>query len=95
MKSKTAALMIALAMLLYGGLSALNQQAFDSGCAWVTAAETPVYTLGAENEICVTLPAGTSCRVDETVGDTWQSIEFMLGGRTYTGMVLADALRRR
>ncbi len=95
MKTKTAVLMIVLALLLYGGLSALNQRAFDSGCTWVTAAETPVYTLGAENEICATLPAGTSCRVDESVGDTWQAIEFMIGGRTYTGMVLADTLCQR
>lgn len=95
MKTKNAALLIALALLVYGGLSALSQQAFDSGCAWVTAVDTPVYRPGTADEICATLPAGTSCRVDETVGDTWQSIEYMIGGRAYTGMVLADALCKR
>ncbi len=94
MKIKTAALVLAL-MMLYGGVCILTRIAWEDGCSWCVAADTPVYVPGTENEIAVTLPAGTGCRVDESVGDTWQSIEYMIGGRTYTGMVQADSLSRK
>ena len=94
MKIKTAALVLAL-LLLYGGVCALTRIAWEDGCSWCVAADTPVYIPGTADEIAVMLPAGTSCRLDASVGDTWQSIEYMIGGRTYTGMVQADSLSRK
>ncbi len=95
MKTKLMALCAGLILMTYAGACAFAQYAWDSGCTWMVARDTPVYTPGTADEIAMTLPAGTSCRVDESVGDTWQSIEYMIGGRTYTGMVLAEALDRR
>lgn len=95
MKIKTAALLMAALMTLYAGICACSQYAWESGCGWCVAADTPVYIPGTADEIAVTLPAGTGCRVDESVGDTWQSIEYMIGGRTYTGMVQADLLSKK
>ena len=95
MKVKPMTLMIALCLMLYTGLCIFHQHAWESDCTWVVAEDTPVYTPGAEDQIAVTLPAGTTCRVDESVGDTWQSIEYMIGGQTCTGMVRADSLSRR
>ena len=94
MKLKSAALILAL-LLLYGGMCALTRMAWEEGCCWCVAVDTPVYIPGTADEIAVTLPAGTSCRLDESVGDTWQSIEYMVGGRTCTGMVQADSLSRK
>ena len=92
MKSKTTALVLAL--LLYAGVCTITRMVWEDGCSWCVAADTPVYIPGTADEIAVTLPAGTGCRVGDSVGDTWQSIEYMIGGRTYTGMVQADSLRR-
>ena len=85
MKTRTVALIFALCLMTYAGLCACTQYAWD----------TPVYTPGTADEIAVTLPAGTGCRVDESVGDTWQSIEYMINGQTCTGMVRADSLSLR
>lgn len=95
MKAKTFALITALCLFAYVGLCAFTQQHWDNGCTWYVAEDTPVYTPGTADEIAVTLPAGTNCRVDESVGDTWQSIEYMIGGQTYSGMVRADTLSQR
>lgn len=95
MKIKTMTLIIALCLLLYTGLCAINQHIWESDCTWYVAEDTPVYTPGTEDVIAATLPAGTGCRVDESVGDTWQSIEYMIGGQTYSGMVRADSLSQR
>lgn len=95
MKNKSLILLAALCLLVYGGLCFFSQQAWDSRCVWFVAEDTPVYTPGTADEIAVTLPAGTGCRVDDSVGDTWQSIEYMIGGQTCTGMVRADSLSRR
>ncbi len=92
MKTKTAALIAALLLMAYSGISTCMQESWNEDCAWFLCRETQVYTPGTEDEVCATLPAGTACRVEESVGDTWQVIEYMIGGRTYTGMVLADAL---
>ena len=94
MKIKTAALVLAL-LMLYGCVCTLTRIAWEDGCSWCVAADTPVYIPGTADEIAVTLPAGTGCRLEASVGDTWQSIEYMIGGRTYTGMVQADALSQR
>ena len=95
MKSRTVALIFVLCLLAYSGLCVFTQYAWDCGCSWYVAVDTPVYTPGTADEIAVTLPAGTGCRVDESVGDTWQSIEYMIDGKTCTGMVRADSLSRR
>ena len=95
MKNKSFILLAVLCLFAYCGLCFCSQQAWDSRCVWVVAEDTPVYTPGTADEVAVTLPAGTGCRVDESVGDTWQSIEYMIGGQTYTGMVRADSLSRR
>lgn len=95
MKTRTVALMFALCLLAYAGLCAFTQYAWDIGCSWYVPQDTPVYTPGTADEIAVTLPAGTGCRVDESVGDTWQSIEYMINGQTYTGMVRADSISLR
>ncbi len=95
MNRKSIVLLSAVVLVLYMGMCTLVQHSWNSGCTWFVAEDTPVYTPGTADEIAVTLPAGTNCRVDESVGDTWKSIEYMLGGRTCTGMVLADSLSRR
>ena len=95
MKCKTILLMTAMLLGVYVGLSSLVQARWNSECTWVVAVDTPVYTPGTADEIAVMLPAGTGCRVDASVGDTWQAIEYMVAGKTCTGMVRAEALRRR
>ena len=95
MKTRTDALLAALLMLTYMGAAAFIQYTWNHDCTWFVARDTPVYTPGTADEVAVTLPAGTGCRVDESVGDTWQAIEYMIGGRVFTGMVRAEALRRR
>lgn len=95
MENRSLILLAVLCLLTYTGLCTFTQQVWDSRCGWFVAQDTPVYTPGTVDEIAVTLPAGTGCRVDESVGDTWQSIEYMIGGQTCTGMVRADSLSRR
>ena len=95
MKGKKYILIAVLCLVVYAGICDLTQQHWNQSCAWYVPEDTPVYTPGTADEIAVTLPAGTGCRVDESVGDTWQSIEYMINGRTYTGMVQADSLSSR
>lgn len=95
MKPRSIALTIALCLLMYAGICGIAQAAWENGCGWYLAEDTPVYTPGMSDEIALTLPAGTGCRVDASVGDSWQAIEYMLNGQTFTGMVRADALTRR
>lgn len=92
MKSFSVCLLIDVCLTVYTGLACLVQETWASGCSHATACETQVYTPGEADEIAVTLPAGTPCRVGDTVGDTWQQIEYMLGGKALTGMVRSTAL---
>ena len=75
-------------------LCACVQWSWEADCAWYTAQDTPVYTPGTTT-VAVTLPAGTACRTEETVGDTWLAIEYMIDGRCFTGMVRAGSLKHR
>lgn len=95
MKSRSIALLTSLCLLLYAGLTVLIQWQWTEGCPYATAQVTPVYTPGLENEIAATLPAGTPCRTADTVGDSWQIIEYMINGATCTGMVRTGMLARR
>lgn len=92
MKSRMLALLGALSLVIYLAVGACIQQAWEAACPYATARATQVYLPGTADEVAVTLPAGTPCRAEETVGDTWQAIEYMIAGETHMGMVRADAL---
>ncbi len=92
MRNRSAALMISLCMLLYLGLTVCGQWAWEASCPYATAGATPVYTPGTQDDIAAMLPAGTPCRAEATVGDSWQSIEYRLNGETCMGMVRAGSL---
>ncbi|MBQ8201173.1 MAG: hypothetical protein IJZ74_05335 [Clostridia bacterium] len=92
MKSRNAALLISLCLLAYMGLCAYIQWRWDAECLYATARATQVYTPGTADDIAITLPAGTPCRAEETVGDSWQAIEYMVSGETRMGMVRAGSL---
>ena len=53
MKIKTAALVLAL-LMLYGCVCTLTRIAWEDGCSWCVAADTPVYIPGTADEIAVT-----------------------------------------
>ena len=93
MKHTLYALIMALCMVVTVVACACGQWAWEKECTWYTAQNTPVYTPGT-TDVAVTLPAGTSCRAEETVGHSWQVIEYMIAGQHYTGIVRAGTLTR-
>ncbi len=94
MKNGRFALMLAVCLMAALGLCALSQWQWEAQCTWYTADDTAVYIPGTV-EVATTLPAGTSIRAEETVGDAWQAIEYMIGGKCHTGMVRAGTLVQR
>lgn len=92
MKQFSACLLIILCLAVYAGAALLVQVQWTANCSHATVCDAQVYTPGETDEIAVTLPAGTPCRAEATVGDTWQQIEYMLGGQTFTGMVRSSAI---
>ncbi len=91
MKHGTFAVVLAVSLAMFMGLCALTQWRWEQDCAWQTARETPVYTPGTA-EVATTLPAGAAVRAEDTVGDVWLAIEYMVGGQRHAGMVRSDSV---
>ncbi len=94
MKHSTIAVFVVLGMVACIGLNVVFQLQWEQGCQWCTARDTQVYTPGTA-DVAATLPAGTSIRAEETVGEGWLEIEYMVDGKCYTGMVRAGTVRAR
>ncbi len=95
MKDRVVTLLVSLSVLAYAGLFLTSQWAWEASCTYATAQVTLVYTPGTADDIAATLPADTPCRAGETVGDSWQSIEYRINGVTCTGMVRTGNLKAR
>ncbi|MDD2647359.1 MAG: SH3 domain-containing protein [Eubacteriales bacterium] len=63
------------------------QEKWDLSCTKKLSSETTVYKTGKElGEVLMTLPAGTYIKISDTA-KTWQTIDFMVDGEKYHGLM--------
>ncbi len=67
-----------------------EQEKWELHCSKKTTTSTTVYRSGNQNEVLMTIPAGTYFDITNS-GTKWTGIEFMIDGTRYKGMIAGSS----